>query len=244
MSTGEMMERVAEASPRFKARVAGFFYFLLMPIGGLSLLARGGLVVKGDAAATATRLLLHETLFRLGVAGDLLVIACYVVVTALFYELFKPVNRSVSLLAAFFSLLGCAIQGFACAFELAPFVVLGNGPSVSVFKVEQLQALASLSLKCYGQAYKVGLVFFGFYCLLIGYLILRSIFLPRFLGVFMVIAGLAWLTFLTPLAKDLSPFAVAPAALGEGLLTVWLLVKGVNAQRWREQASAAGQWRS
>lgn len=234
-----MTERVAEPSPRFKARVAGFFYLLLFPIGGLSLFARGGLVVKGDAAATATGILLHETLFRLGVAGDLLVIACYLVVTALFYELFKPANRSISLIAAFFSLVGCAIQGFACAFELAPFVVLGGGPYLSVFKVEQLQALAYLSLKFYGQAYKVGLVFFGFYCLLIGYLILRSIFLPRFLGVFMVIAGLGWLIFLTPLAKNLSPFDVAPAALGEGLLMLWLLVKGVNDQKWKEQASAA-----
>jgi len=228
-----------EASIRFKARVAGFFYFLLFPFGALSLLARRGLVVKGDAAATAAGLLSPETSFRLGVAGDLLAIVSYVVVTALFYELFKPVNRSVALIAAFLSLVGCGIQAFACAFELAPFVALGGEPYLSVFKPDQLQALAYMSLKMYTPAYKIGLIFFGLYNLLNGYLILKSTFLPRFLGVFMVIAGLPFLVFLLPLGKNLSPFAVAPAALGEGLLLVWLLVKGVNAPKWREQAIQA-----
>ena len=102
-----------------------------------------------------------------------------------------------------------------------------------------MQALAYMSLRTYGPAYKIGLVFFGLYNLLIGCLILRSIFLPRFLGVFMLIAGLPWLLFLLPVGKDLSPFAVAPASLGEGLLLVWLLVKGVNVQKWKEQAIQA-----
>lgn len=239
MSTGEITERTAEASIRFKARVAGFFYFLLFPFGALSLLARRGLVVKGDAAATAAGLLSHETAFRLGIAGDLLAVVSYAVVTALFYQLFRPVNRSVALTAACFSLVGCATQAFACVFWLAPFVVLGGEPHASVFRPDQLQALAFMSLKMYGPAYKIGLVFFGLYNLLNGCLILRSTFLPRFLGVFMVIAGLPFLIFLLPVGKTVSPFAVAPAALGEGLLLVWLLVKGVNARKWTEQAIQA-----
>src|SRR6476661_8766957 len=197
-----------EASIRFKARIAGFFYFLLFPFGALSLLARRGLVIKGDAAATAAGLLSHETSFRLGFAGDLLAVVSYVVVTALFYELFKPVSKSVALVAAFFSLVGCAIQAAACVFMLAPFVALRGEPYSSVFKVDQLQALAYMSLKTYGPAYKIGLVFFGLYNLLNGVLILKSSCLPRFLGVFLVIAGLPFLVFLLPLAKDLSPFAV------------------------------------
>src|SRR5947199_4586332 len=104
----------------FQGEDGRFFYLLMLPVGGLAVFARRGLVVNGDAAATATNILAHEPLFRLGLAGDLLVVACYLAVTALFYELFKPANRSVSLLAAFFSLVGCAIQGFACVFELAP----------------------------------------------------------------------------------------------------------------------------
>ena len=238
MSAAEMMGRIAEASPRFKARMAGFFYLLMFPVGGLAVFARRGLVVTGNAAATATNILAHEPLFRLGFAGDLLVVACYVAVTALFYDLFKPVNRSVSLLAAFFSLVGCAILGFACLFELAPLVVLGGAQYLSVFKVEQLQALAYMFLKLYSQAYSIALVFFGFYCLLIGYLIFKLTFLPRILGVLMALAGLGWLTFLSPPlgAKYLYPYILA-ADIGEGLLILWLLVVGVNAQRWKEQAS-------
>lgn len=228
-----------EASTRFKARLAGFCYFLLLPFGALSLLARRGLLVKGDAAATAAGLLQHETSFRWGVAGDLLSIVSYVVVTALFYELFRPVNRSVALTAAGLSLVGCAVQAFACVFQLAPFVALGGETYLSVFKADQLQALAYLSLKTYGPAYKIGLIFFGLYNLLNGWLILRSTFLPRFLGALMVIAGLPWLLFLSPLGNKLSPFAVAPAAIGEGVLLVWLLVKGVNARKWMEQAVQA-----
>ncbi len=117
------------------------------------------------------------------------------------------------MLAAFFSLVGCAIQGFACLFELAPLVVLGGAQYLSVFKVEQLQALAYMFLKLYSQAYSIALVFFGFFCLLIGYLIFKSTFLPRILGVLMVFAGLGWLTFLSPPlgAKYLYPYILAAA---------------------------------
>ena len=125
----------------------------------------------------------------------------------------------------------------AASFELAPLVVLGGAQYLSVFKVEQLQALALMFLKLYGQCFNISFVFFGFYCLLIGYLIFRSTFLPRILGVLMAIAGLGWLTFLSPpLAHYLSPYILAPG-LGEGSLTLWLLVMGVNAARWEEKAS-------
>ena len=184
MSTAEMMGRIGEASPRLKARIAGPFYLLTFLTGGAALFVRG----------------------RLGFAAGLIAGACYIAVTLLFYAIFKPVNRNLSLLAAFFSLAGCAI-GFLSPFHLAPFHV---NP----------------------------LVFFGFYCLLIGYLIFKSAFLPRILGVLMAFAGLGWLTFLSPqLANHLSPYVFAPGLLGEGALTLWLLVIGVNQQRWKQQAS-------
>jgi hypothetical protein len=181
-----MMERIAEASPRFKARIAGVFYLLTFLTGGAALFVRG----------------------RLGLVAGLIAGACYIAVTLLFYYIFKPVNRSLSLLAAFLSLVGCAI-----------------GP---------------LGLFVHAASHISPLVFFGFYCLLIGYLIFRSTFLPRILGALMAFAGLGWLTFLSPpLANYLSPYIFAPGILGEGALTVWLVVKGVNVQRWKEEASAA-----
>lgn len=176
------MERIAEASPRFKARIAGVFYLLTFLTGGFALVVRS----------------------RLGIAAGLVAGACYIAVTLLFYDLFKPVNRSLSLLAASVSLVGIIV---------GPLGLTSVNP----------------------------LVFFGLYCLLIGYLIFRSTFLPRILGALMACASLGWLTFLSPpLAKSLYPYNLAPGIIGEGSLTLWLLVVGVNGPRWVEQASAAG----
>jgi Domain of unknown function (DUF4386) len=133
---------------------------------------------------------------------------------------------------------GCAILAFASLFRIAPLVVLGGGQYLSVFKVEQLRALASLFLELYGQGVNICFVFFGVYCLLIGYLIFRSAFLPRILGVLMAFAGLGWMIFLLPpLANYLSPCIQALGVFAEGSLMLWLLVMGVNVAKWEEKAS-------
>src|SRR6266850_1704738 len=167
-----MIKQIAEESPRVTARMAGVFYLLVFVTGGLALSTGGRLVVSGNPAATATNILAHEALFRLGWTVNLIATACYVVVTALFYVLFKPAGRSLSLTAAFFSLVGCAIGGFSAVFQLAPLTILKGAHGSSAFTPEQLQALAYTFLRLGGG--NIGLVFFGFYCLLIGCLILRS----------------------------------------------------------------------
>ena len=149
------------------------------------------------------------------------------------------VNRNLSLLAAFFSIVGCTVGAISCLFELAPVIILGRVRYLAVFNHEQLQALALLFLRLFVECFNISFVFFGFYCLLIGYLILRSSFLPRILGAGMALAGLAWLTFLSPpLVHSLSPYILIPGILGEGSLTLWLIVAGVNASRWEEQAAS------
>lgn len=173
-------------SPRFIARVAGIFYLLNIITSLIAFSGKGShsLIVVSGLAATAS----------------------YIAVTALLYYLFKPVNKTVSLIAALFSLVGCGI-----------------GP------------LAQLHLL---PVHIHSLVFFGFYCLLVGYLILRSTFMPRILGVLMAMAGLGWLTFVyQPLANYLAPYHYIMGGIGEGLLTLWLLIVGVNAERWEQQAS-------
>jgi hypothetical protein len=125
MSADRMAERMAEASPRFQARLAATLYL----IGGVMFqfaeaFVRGKLVVHGDAAATAHNILKHETLFRLGFAAELIETVTFIAVALLFYNLFRPVNRSVSLLAAFFSLAGCTIQAVSCLFSLATLDLL------------------------------------------------------------------------------------------------------------------------
>ena len=164
-------------SPRVRARLSGVFYLLNIAAAMVA-------IPHGNPALEAISLHIAT--------------GCYVVVTILFFDLFRPVNPPLSLVAALFSLAGCV--------DLVPATV---------------NALA----------------FFGAYCLLIGYLIFRSTFLPRFLGILMAIGGLGWLTFLSrALAHRLSPYNMLPGVLGEGTLTVWLLIVGLNPERWREQA--------
>ena len=241
-----MTERVAETSPRSTARAAGVFWLLTIVMGTFAVTTLDGPVVSGDAATTAANILAHEASLRWSVAGNLIAGACYVAATLFVYVLLKPVNRNLSLLAAFFSLLGCATGALSSLFQLAPLVVLGDAPYLGVFPVEQLQALAYMFLRLTAQASSLGFIFFGLHCLLIGCLILRSTFLPRIVGALMVLAGLGWLTLSfasllsPPFARNLFPYIMAPGFLGEASLTLWLLVVGVNVQRWQEQASAAG----
>ena len=197
-----------EVSPRVTARIAGAFYLLVFLTGGAAFAVGSRLVISVNPAATATNILAYEALFRLGWTLNLAATAFYIAVTALFYALFKPVNRTLSLTAAFFSLVGCAIGGFSSAFQLVPLVILKGVQTSGAFKPEQLQALAYTFLQL--NVGGIGLVFFGCYCLLIGCLILRSDFLPRILGAGMVIAGLCWLTFLwPPFANYLAPYNMA-----------------------------------
>jgi Domain of unknown function (DUF4386) len=181
-----MMERIREESPCPRARMTGVVYLLyfLMAILAESLVGRK-LVAYGNAT-------------------NLIAAGCYAVLTLLF----KPVNRSLSLLAALFSLGGCVVM------------TLGFLPRLSL----------PIS----------PLLFFGPYCLLIGYLIFKSTFLPRILGVFMALAGLGWLAFLSPaLAHHLSFYIQGLGILAEASLMLWLITKGVNVQRWKQQAGAA-----
>jgi hypothetical protein len=225
MSAAVMTEPVAEASRLSTANIAGVFYLTSILTGGAAAFVRWRLVVPGDATATAANILAHEPLFRMLLAIDLISASCYVAATVLFYEMFKLVNKRLSLLTAFFSLVSGAVVAFACLFHIAALVILRGAQYFNILDVQPVPVLALMCLKLREQAYSISLIFVGFSCLLIGYLIFRSAFLPRILGVLMVIAGLGWLTVISPsLAKQLSPYIVAPGLLGEGALTLWLLV--------------------
>jgi hypothetical protein len=242
MDAGELTDRIADGSPLFKARMAGACQLLeaiTATFGQVIVLGR--LVVSGNAAATAANILGHERLFWLGFASSLLGVAFHIAWALLIYVLLRPVNRTLSLLAAFFVLVCCAMQALTSLFFLAPLVILQGGSSLSAFTADQLQSLALMFLKLNSYAFQIDLVFFGFWCILTGYLIFRSTFLPRVLGVLVMISGLGWVTYLyPPLANYLSLYIAAASALGEVPLELWLIVKGVNVQRWKEQASAAG----
>jgi len=237
------MPETKELSPPW-ARTTGLLYVGTIAGGVFSAYFVRQLIVRGDAVATAHNLLASEQLFRFGVAAEFAGILCYVAVTALLYHMLKPVNARLSLMAAFFSIAGCAVGAVNLMNDLVPFTLLGGAPYLSVFSESQLQALAYSFLRFGGLVNAVGLTFFGFYCLLIGALFFRATFVPKFIGLALMISGLAWLTgnlsaiLSPPLAAMLAPLQFV-GILGEATLTVWLLVMGVNVTKWREQAAAA-----
>jgi hypothetical protein len=244
MVTSVVTGRIAEASPRVRARIAGLLSLLTIVTGVFAqMFVSGSLVVFDDAAATAANVLAHKSFFQLGFAVYLVEMACQIATTALFYDLLKPVNRGASLVAAYLGLSGCVIKTLGRLFYIAPLFILGGAPYLSVFTADQLKALALLFLKVNDRAAAIGLVFFGFYALLNAYLVIRSTFLPRILGWLAIPAGLGLLTYLyQPLGYRLFPIIAAFGLLAAVPKIVWLLVVGVNEERWKEQASAAPQW--
>jgi Domain of unknown function (DUF4386) len=237
-----MLGPIADMSPRVKARIAGLFYLLTMLAAAFSQgFVTEKFVILGDAAATAANILAHEDLFRIAFAVYFIEMSCLMITTVLFYDLLKPVSKSLSLLAAVFGLTGCIIKTMSRLFFITPLLVLGGSHYLNVFSPEQLQAQALLFLNINDLGAGMALVFFGIAAPLKGYLIIRSTFLPRILGVLGILGGVGWLSFLyTPLAHSLFPYIIPIGLLGSVAQIVWLLVFGVNEQRWKEQAGMAG----
>lgn len=239
-----MSRQLRDASPRLMARTAGFLYLIVLVVIGYAIYTRSTLIVSGDAAATARNILSAEQTFRYTFVADLVGAVCYVGVTLLLYELLKPVSRGFSRLAAVLSLIAIAIQAANMVNLIAPLVLLGDAPYLAALPPEQLQAMAQTSLRLHALGYHVSVVFFDFYMLLLAFLIIRARFLPAILGVllgFESVCGLiySFATFLAPaVAAKLYPAILAPGLLGEGSLTLWLFLVGVNAAKWREQAGA------
>jgi hypothetical protein len=231
-----------QPSPRLVARITGLLYLLTIVMG---IFAQGfvseRLVVSGDAAATATNILAHRSLFEWSFTVYMIEMACQIMTTALFYFLLRPVNRSLALVAAFLSLSGCTIKTFSRVFYIAPLFLLGGAEYLKVFNAQQLQALALLFLKVNDRGAAMALAFFGFEALFNGYLVFRSTFLPRILGILSMAGGLGWLTFLyPPLGYRLFVYLAAFALLGSAAMIFWLILFGVDEERWWARNSTVG----
>jgi Domain of unknown function (DUF4386) len=233
------MQPVVEGSPRPTARTIAVVYLLYFLTSVFGALLMKGLVVPTDAVATAQNLLAHESLYRSGWEVGLVANALYIAVTALFYGLLAPVNRSLAMMMAFFSLVGCTVQIFGGLLQLAPLTILGDNQLAGAFTVAQLRTAALLSFKLYPLVFYISLVLFGLFDILLGYLIYKSTFLPRFIGVWFMVGGVVGLMFLwPPLATELRFVIIPVGGLAEIVLMLWLLVKGVDVSRWREKAGA------
>jgi hypothetical protein len=233
-------------SPRATSRLYAVLYLVTMTTGLVAQFALSeSMIAWNSAAATAANILGNPSRFRAGFALYLVEMTAQVAMTTVLYSLLKPINRRLALLMAILTLIGCVIKIVSRLLYYAPLLILGSA-SLNAFSTEQLDAISLLFLKINDQGAALALLFFGFGVILEGALILRSTFLPRALGVLSLVSGIGWMTFLWPPLGYAMFNIVAPFALLSSLAMIgWMLVKGVDDQRWRAQAALAQQsiWR-
>jgi hypothetical protein len=204
---------------------------------------RARLVVSGDPMATANAISSAQLLWRTGIAGDLLMHVLDLPVIVVLYLLLKPVNESLALLATFINLIQTAILAANKLNLLVPLFLMGEADYLKAFSPAQLQTLSYLAIKAHGYGFGIGLIFFGVACLVRGYLIFQSGYLPRIFGPLMLLAGSSYLinsfaSLLSPaVAAALSPAILIPAFVGELSLCLWMIVKGVDLPQWQRRVA-------
>jgi hypothetical protein len=212
--------------------LGGVLYLAIIVLGAFAEgFVANKLLVSGDAATTAHNILTSPGLWRLSVAGDLIVVLCAVPLLWIEYLLLRPVSRQLVLLAVLFNLVSLAVEAIRKLFLLVVVPILGSADYLRAFEPQQLQILANLALKSHDITFNIALIFFGLTCLVNGYLIFRSGCLPKFVGILMQIAGLSYLIacfaalFAPAVADVITPAILLPPLIGESSLCLWLLVK-------------------
>jgi hypothetical protein len=226
------------------ARIGGIFYLLIIIAGICSeLLARKGIIVAGDAAATVDRLVASQSLWRTGIALDLLMHVCDIPLMVILYILLRPVNKDLALMELFFKLAQTAILVATKLNLFIPLYLNSDAHYLSAFTIEQRQAMSYISIISDEHGFSVGLIFFGFGSLILGYLVYKSGYLPRFIGILMAIAGICYLVnsfaiILSPgISAKLFPAILLPSFIAELILCFRLLFKGVDIKKWQDHSS-------
>jgi hypothetical protein len=239
-----MAIQTVENSPQRYARTGGALYLAIIVLGAFAEgFVANKLLVPGDAAATAHNILAAPGLWRLSVAGNLIVVICAVPLLWIEYLLLRPVSKQLVLLAVLFNLVSLAVEAISKLFLLVVMPTLESADFLRAFDPQQLQILANLALRSHDIAFNIALIFFGFTCLVYGYLIIKSGYLPKFVGILMQIAGLSYLTacfaalFAPAFADLITPAILLPPLIGELSFCLWLLVKGVNIAKWNDRTS-------
>ncbi len=236
------MMKTIQNSPLIYSRVAGTLYLVIIASGIFGeAFVRSGLIVPENAAATAHNIMASPGLFRVGFLADSIMFLSDVALAVLLFVLLRPVNKVIALVAMCFRLTQTAVLALNLLNYYAAVLLLDDAVYASAFEPDQLESLSYLFLDLHGHGYDLGLLLFGVHCLLIGYLIFKSRYLPKALGALMVAASVSYIVgsytrFLFP--DDVS--VVAPvyivAFVAEISLCLWLLLKGVDVRKWREQS--------
>jgi len=224
------------------ARIAGVLYLVIAIAGGLAFTAAtSNLTVPGDAAATANNIMASEGLFRIGFAGDSVTFLSEIVLVVMLYVLFKPVSNTLALVAASFRLAMTVMQGTNLLNKVTVLLLLGGAGYSAVFEPDQLHALVSLFLEAYEHGALIWGTFFGLHLLVLGYLLFKSGYFPRILGVLFVLASLGYLIdsyghLLLPQYSEIYTWIVWATVPAELTFAFWLLIKGVNVEQWKKRA--------
>lgn len=239
-----MTSRTIETSPQVYARLGGALYLAIILFGAFAEgFVLNKLVVAGDAATTAHNILAAPVLWRVGVALNLLLVLCAVPLLWIEYLLLRPVSKSLVLLAVFLNLVSLAVEAISKLFMLLVLPTLQNVEYQAAFGPQQLPMLANLALKSHNIAFNVALILFGLTCLVNGYLIFKSGYFPKVLGILLQVAGGSYLVacsaalFAPALADILLPAILLLPLIGESSFCLWLLIKGVNTAKWQERVS-------
>jgi hypothetical protein len=238
-----MTARTVETSPQLFARTGGALYLILIVLGGWLQIVMGKVIVSGDAEATAANLAAMERMWRWGIASECFALVCVTALAMIYFVLLRPVSREINLLATCLRLVGIAIEATATLSLVGALFPLGSAAYLRAFTPEQLHAMAYLAIKSHGNGYALALLFFGFTFLFHGYLIAKSGYLPKALGVLIQIAGAGYLTnsfalYLAPgFQARIFPAILVPAFVAEVSLCLWLLLKGINVEKWRQAVS-------
>lgn len=221
---------------KVNARTAGVLYLIIILTGLFSeMFVRSGMIFPGNAAATAENIRANSFLFRIGFVSDLVMVMSDVGVAVLFYLLLKPVNPGLSMVAASFRLAQATVIGINLLNYYMPLLILGEANHLQSFTSEQTNVLVLLFLNAHSYGYLISGVFFGISCVILGYLIFKAEFFPRWLGILIVGAGISYLidclvNFLLPEFTSSSEILVMTVAVVSELsLCIYLLVKGINA---------------
>jgi Domain of unknown function (DUF4386) len=235
-----MTKAITDITLSKSARIAGIGYVIIFVLGIVAnFFIFDGLIVKGDAATTANNILNNELLFRVGIASWLIVLICDIVIAWALYIFLKPISKSLSLLTAWFRLIYIAIFGITQLNLIFVLILLSGADYLAVFNASQLQALALMFLNGHNYGFLIGLVFFGVHLSLISYLILKSEYIPKILGILLILSASGYLldsfaNFLLPSYADYQTIflllVAVPGIIGELSFTLWLLIKGTKVQ--------------
>ncbi|MDO8321805.1 MAG: DUF4386 domain-containing protein [Phenylobacterium sp.] len=241
-----MTRRTFESHPNAYLRIAGVIYLMVIVFGGFSEgFVMSALIVSGDPAATARNITGSPVLWNLSLAGNLVIPLIAVPQMLIEYLLLRPVNRNLALLFLLLNAISLAVECVSKLFLLMVVPILGR--SDGAFDPQQIQALASVALIGHNLAFHITLIFFGAACLVSGYLIFRSGYLPRLLGLLVQAAGASYLIatfsrlFAPAFADQLTSAILLPALIGESAFCLWLLLKGVNLTAWRARITSQAQ---